>query len=269
MNRRALQLALREMQSVLANRYSRVGMLLAVVLLAVSGPFGTFESFTVGQRFVYWGAMVLASYVTGQGAAKFFLTVLSDQIVSRWPRAIVAGLLTSLPVTIVVLLVNGLAQQHVEVEESLLIWFYCVLVTLAVVVTFVGLSELLARPSGVAALEGDTAGPGATTALPPAIFERVPLQQRGRLLALTVEDHYVDIVTDRGKTLVLMRLADAIREAAPVPGLQIHRSHWVALAAVTRAHRSDGKVMLELTNGLRLPVSRGYLPAAREAGLVT
>jgi DNA-binding LytR/AlgR family response regulator len=94
-----------------------------------------------------------------------------------------------------------------------------------------------------------------------------PLRQRGKLLALIVEDHYVDIVTDRGKALVLMRLADAMREAGTVAGLQIHRSHWVALDAVVKAHRSDGKLILELSNGLRLPVSRGYLPAVKEAGL--
>ena len=102
---------------------------------------------------------------------------------------------------------------------------------------------------------------------PPPIFERVPLPQRGKLLALLVEDHYVDIVTDKGKTLVLMRLADAIRETAPIAGLQIHRSHWVARDAVVKVHRSEGKLILELSNGLKLPVSRGYLPAAKEAGL--
>jgi DNA-binding LytR/AlgR family response regulator len=102
----------------------------------------------------------------------------------------------------------------------------------------------------------------------PPILERVSLPQRGRLIALIVEDHYVDIVTDKGRTLVLMRLADAIREAAPVPGLQVHRSHWVALAAVAKTLRSEGKVLLELSNGMKLPVSRGYLPAARDAGLV-
>ena len=64
-----------------------------------------------------------------------------------------------------------------------------------------------------------------------------------------------------------MRLADAIREAEPVEGLQIHRSHWVAIAAVARAVRRDGKLFLELTNGLRLPVSRGAQPAVKAAGL--
>ena len=100
------------------------------------------------------------------------------------------------------------------------------------------------------------------------ILARVPLPQRGRLLALVVEDHYVDIVTDKGKALVLMRLADAMRETGAVTGLQIHRSHWVARDAVVRAQRNEGKLSLELSNGMRLPVSRGFLQAVKQAGLV-
>lgn len=82
-----------------------------------------------------------------------------------------------------------------------------------------------------------------------------------------VDDHYVEVLTERGKTLVLLRLSDAIRETVGVPGVQIHRSHWVALAAVSRVVRSDGKVFAELPNGLRLPVSRGYADAAKAAGI--
>jgi hypothetical protein len=274
-NRNALQLALREMQAASTNRFSRIGMILVTVLLAVSGPFGTFQSFNLGQRFGYWAVMVVAGNLVGQAAATYFLEVLREQITQRWPRVIVSGLLASLPVSIVVLVVNGVAYQHVDVESSLMIWLYATIVTLAIVVMFVTLSELMRSPAPVSP---ETAAPPPAAAPvrpepspappPPAILERVPLPQRGKLIALIVEDHYVDIVTDKGKTLVLMRLADAIREAAPVPGLQIHRSHWVALDAVLRTQRSEGKVLLELANGMKLPVSRGYLPAAKEAGLV-
>lgn len=276
MNRKALQLALREMQAATTNRISRIGMMLVTVLLAMSGPFGTFQSFNLGQRFGYWAVMVVASYLTGQAASTFFLELLRGQISQRWPRVIVAGLLASLPVTIVVMVVNGVAYQHVDIQSSLMIWLYTIIVTLAVVAMFVTLSEVMggspAAAPGVtaSATVAETSQPAA--ALPPspqpAILDRVPLRQRSRLIALIVEDHYVDIVTDKGRTLVLMRLADAIREAAPVPGLQVHRSHWVAFDAVVRAQRSEGKVMLELSNGMRLPVSRGFLPAAKDAGLV-
>ena len=276
MNRKALQLALREMQAATTNRISRIGMILVIVLLAMSGPFGTFQSFNLGQRFGYWAVMVVASYLTGQAGSTFFLELLRGQISQRWPRVIVAGLLASLPVTIVVMVVNGVAYQHVDIQSSLMIWLYAIIVTLAVVVMFVTLSEVMAGAPAAApgvtasATVAETSQPAA--ALPPspqpAILDRVPLRQRSRLIALIVEDHYVDIVTDKGRTLVLMRLADAIREAAPVPGLQVHRSHWVAFDAVVRAQRSEGKVMLELSNGMRLPVSRGFLPAAKDAGLV-
>jgi len=279
-NRKALQLALREMQAATTNRFSRVGMILATVVLAVSGPFGTFQSFNLGQRFGYWAITVLACYLTGQGAASYFIEVLREQISQRWPRVIVAGLLASLPVTIVVLVINGVAYQHMDATESLTIWLYATIITLAIVVLFVTLSDLMhpaVAPDSV--VQGSATGPAPVVspavapatpggAAPPAILERAALPQRGRLIALIVEDHYVDIVTDKGKTLVLMRLADAIREAVPVPGLQVHRSHWVALDAVVKTQRSEGKVVLELSNGMKLPVSRGYLPAAKEAGLV-
>lgn len=263
------------MQAASTGRYSRIGMILSTVLLAVSGPFGTFESFNLGQRVGYWGVMVVGSYLVGQAASSFFLELLREQIAQKWPRVLLGGLLASLPVTIVVLLVNGVAYQHMDLAESLSIWMYATIVTLAVVVVLVTFSELMAgAPPARAAEPAPAATPASPPAPPPpappqaAILDRVPLPQRGRLLALTVEDHYVDIVTDRGKALVLMRLADAIRESAPVPGLQIHRSHWVALDAVSRTERSAGKVIVELSNGLRLPVSRGYMAMARDAGLV-
>lgn len=271
MNRRPLQLALREMHAVSTARYQRIGMLLATMLLGVSGPFGTFQSFNLGQRLAYWACMVVACYLIGQGAATFFIEILRPQISQKWPRLIVAGLLASLPVTAVVLLINGIAYQHIEAGESLVIWLYVSATTLIVVVTLVTLDELMAGagPAAGNSTVGAATAPAIDPERPslPPILERVPLPQRGRLLALTVEDHYVDIVTDKGKTLVLMRLADAIREAGGIDGLQIHRSHWVATAAVVKSHRSDGKLSLELSNGMRLPVSRGYLSAVKSAGL--
>ena len=106
------------MQAATTSRYSRVGMILGAVLLAVSGPFGTFQSFNLGQRIAYWAVMVMACYLVGQGAATFFLELLRPQITQRWPRVIVGGLLAGLPVTIVVLVVNGVAYQHVDLPRA-------------------------------------------------------------------------------------------------------------------------------------------------------
>jgi DNA-binding LytR/AlgR family response regulator len=64
-----------------------------------------------------------------------------------------------------------------------------------------------------------------------------------------------------------MRLADAIRETGDVAGLQIHRSHWVALEAVEGVKRRDGKLFLEMADGALLPVSRGARGRVKAAGI--
>jgi DNA-binding LytR/AlgR family response regulator len=82
-----------------------------------------------------------------------------------------------------------------------------------------------------------------------------------------VQDHYVEVHTERGMHLVLMRLSDAIDEAEGIPGLKVHRSHWVALEAVAEARREGGRVVLRLRDGASVPVSRAHVQALREAGL--
>jgi DNA-binding LytR/AlgR family response regulator len=98
------------------------------------------------------------------------------------------------------------------------------------------------------------------------LLERLPWPQQGRLIHLEGNDHYVDVTTDRGASLVLIRLSDAIRETAPVPGVQVPRSHRVALGAVRRSIRLAGKPVLEVENGV-VPISLGYLTVAKDAGL--
>ena len=48
--------------------------------------------------------------------------------------------------------------------------------------------------------------------------------------------------------------------------MQVHRSHWVARAAVTRTVRRSGRVILELVNGVDVPVSRSFVPVLKERG---
>jgi hypothetical protein len=252
----ALQLTLREMRGHLTDVRVLGIMTVVGLVLGLAGPFGSFAALDLLPRLVYWVATVFLTYCFGFGSS-----LLADRLwgVGRpfWRRLLIMSLPAGLGATLIVTLLNIIAFGGDQFE-----WI-AVLVLLgqcfAVAVGVEAVMLLSERRNKVA--------PNSPSA-PPAILERVPPQQRGALVALIVEDHYVDIVTERGKTLVLMRLADAIRETGSVPGLQIHRSHWVARAAVVRAHRRDGKVILELSNGMHLPVSRGYLPAVREADLL-
>lgn len=255
---KALQLALREMQAHFGDRRVLAGMAVTALLLGLAGPFGTFEQLSFGPRLAYWAAMVLVTYGLGFAVAVFVGKLFGLRVRQTWARVLVFGAIVGVPVTLAVMAVSLVAFGTVEFDP-LAQWLQCTLIGMGVI----ALSEI------IDARAVREAGPVAETAeLPPPILDRIPLPARGPLWALVVQDHYVEIVTERGRTLVLMRLGDAIREVGATPGVQIHRSHWVALAAVARVVKSDGRPAVELPDGRRLGISRGYLAAARAAGLV-
>lgn len=93
--------------------------------------------------------------------------------------------------------------------------------------------------------------------LPPLIV-RLPRAERGELIALKADDHYVRIYTDAGEALTLSRLCDAIKLTQPTRGMQVHRSSWVADRSVRAFRRTRHTGILYLSNGLEIPVSRSY-----------
>lgn len=99
-------------------------------------------------------------------------------------------------------------------------------------------------------------------------LSRLPVKYRtAELYAVSSEDHYLRVHTSYGEELILMRLADAMRELAGAGGLQVHRSWWVAKAAIRDTNRQGGKLSLVLPSGKQVPVSRTFLPEVKAAGL--
>jgi DNA-binding LytR/AlgR family response regulator len=258
-NDNVLQLALREMRTHFTDPRVLASIAVIAGILGFSGPFGTFEYLPTGPRIAYWAVVVVATYAIGFFVGTTAGRLLRKRLRQPAARIVVLGLLIGPPITLSVVVINGLTFGFGGFQpiDWLTLLINCTVIAMGVN----AISEIVqvsVRP----------AVPEAPAPRSPSILERVPLPQRGRLLALSVADHYVEVKTDRGKTLVLIRLSDAIRETEGVAGVQIHRSHWVALDAVTRVLRGSGKVSVGLSNGEMLPVSRGYLAAAREAGLV-
>ncbi|KKC37929.1 hypothetical protein WH87_09725 [Devosia epidermidihirudinis] len=247
------------MQAVFTSPRTLVSMAAAVLLLGLSGPFGTLESFDAATRLVYWLAVVVLSYTLSRAVAVAAMTSLAPRITQLPLRVTLSAFIASLPATIVVALVSLVAYSSGDQPSLVRLWLYCLAVALALV-SVIAVTE---RSAPVAEL----ALPAAPVQA--AILQRLPLPARGKLSHISVQDHYVDVVTDRGRALILLRLSDAMRETEGVPGLQIHRSHWVALDAVRKPLKIDGKPMVELADGTRLPISRSFLPEARAAGLVS
>lgn len=263
--------ALRELQARFASPAVLIGMASLAVVLGLSGPFGTFARLNLAERLVYWLAIVALTYLVGLVCARLAQQGLRHHIRRPALLELVAAGLAGTPVTLVVLAINLIAFAGDPGVPPLFLWVSCSLIAvLAAVIRqqLPGAAPLQPAPGQPAAAVGPSPMVAAVPRDVPAIVERLPADKRGALLALSVEDHYVQVITSRGRGLVLIRLGDAIRETQPVAGLQIHRSHWVALEAVTGVQRSEGRVLLVLASGDVLPVSRSMLPQVRAAGLL-
>ena len=99
----------------------------------------------------------------------------------------------------------------------------------------------------------------------PALLRRLPPDLGTDLVRVSACDHYVQVQTRAGATLILLRLADALDELAGVPGMQIHRSHWVAHGAMAAVVVEQRRPLLVLDDGQRLPISRSRLSHVRGA----
>jgi DNA-binding LytR/AlgR family response regulator len=97
----------------------------------------------------------------------------------------------------------------------------------------------------------------------PPILDRLAEDQRGEVWAMSGSDHYVEILTSLGKSSVLLRFSDALREVEPIPGQRIHRSHWVSDDAVVTLRHEGKRLFVQLKTGDELPVSRTYVDDAR------
>jgi hypothetical protein len=246
------QTALREMRRHFLSPVTLFVLGAVVAVLTLVGPFGTDESLTPGFRALYWMSVVAATYMAGFAVDAALRPRLSHRVAT-----IVNPLLMGVAITLTVIGVNLLLIGRLPGGPG---WAGDVL-TIYVIAVIVS----AAMQAVVTALFRREAGSGIGT---PAILDRLPLDKRGALVALSVEDHYVRVRTTKGEEMILMRLSDAIRETAPEPGLRVHRSHWVATGRVTAARRDGDRAILTMAHGGDIPVSRSHIPAVKEAGLL-
>ncbi|QBX99519.1 LytTR family transcriptional regulator [Rhodophyticola sp. CCM32] len=221
-------------------------------ILALVGPFGTDRVLSFWPRLAYWGGIALGSYSIGYWSGQ-----LLKPVVPVRGGVLLIGIVTGLGVTGLVVVLNYLVFAQSPARDEIAS-FIATVVSIAMIITV------------MLDIAGRQLGASTDLATKPTIplLDRLPLEKRGRLVALCVEDHYVRVRTTKGEEMLLMRLSDAIREAGPVEGIQVHRSHWVALAAVKAGRRDGDRAILTMSHGADIPVSRSRLAEARAAGLL-
>lgn len=76
------------------------------------------------------------------------------------------------------------------------------------------------------------------------------------VLRIQAADHYLQLWTSRGTSLVRGRMRDALRRVPGGTGIQPHRSWWIALSEIERIERRGRDMFLLLSDGDCLPVAR-------------
>lgn len=80
----------------------------------------------------------------------------------------------------------------------------------------------------------------------------------GTLCSVEAQEHYVQITTTEESRMILYRFSDVVKQLPDDLGMQVHRSHWVAYAAVSRPDVQGQSMKLLLNNDKKVPVSRTF-----------
>ena len=235
--------------------------LLIGAFLSYIDPYGATSSLPTWGKFIYWtGLIIIGAYagaLAGYGLGRISLTL------TNWIKLPLMALATTLAVSACIILIQIYIVQDPVPFGYLHLLFGNVFVISMAITAIIALIEQ--NISGQSQTGSNREGGNAD-----AVFlERLPIKYRGSALyAVSSEDHYLRVHTDRGEELILMRLADAVRELSGADGMQTHRSWWVAKAGIAEARKEGGKLRLVLKSGAEVPVSRSFAKAVREAGFI-
>ena len=219
--------AYRQMQAQFKDHRFVAWMGAVIFVLTIAGPFGTLESFNLLERFAYWAIIAPITFIIANFTATVCIVYLVNTGLNDWLSYAIGGIISGIPIGIIVWLLNiGLERSSFVATTDLIeITIKTTLVTLPVTL----------------------------------FFKRLPHKIGRDLISLQAQDHYILVVTSAGSEMVLMRLSDAIKELGTHKGIQTHRSWWVAEKHIVNMATENGKKHIYLTNGQKTPISRTYL----------
>lgn len=250
----------------------------AAVAVAVGLGFGIMAPFETGRlagwmaRLCYWQMAILLPWVQISAAMTLARSAPFAQGWSPLRLGIAVVLATAVPITAELALLNtAILGSPIDRPEDGL-WLLGAELVVSAMITLPALAIARQTPQPAPSPTPSPLpsplpspppsplplAPLAAVAVP-GFARRIPASLGGSLLALEMEDHYLRVHTTAGSALILMRLSDALVELAGFDGLQVHRSWYVARAAVISLQREGQRLSLILVNQMRVPVSRTHM----------
>ncbi len=104
--------------------------------------------------------------------------------------------------------------------------------------------------------------PGVTVEVP--LLLKLPQDRRGKVLRIQAANQYVEVVTDKGITLLRMSLREAVALLPATLGWQCHRSLWIRRDEVVNLGYRQGQAQITDRQGAVWPVSRSSVAEIRD-----
>lgn len=89
-----------------------------------------------------------------------------------------------------------------------------------------------------------------------SLIASVPLDLGNDIIRMHAQDHYVEVVTTRGRSLLSEQFGECVDKLADLDGIHCHRSHWVRLVHVADIKKKGSAYACLLSNGEEVPISR-------------
>ncbi len=224
--------------------------------LGFINPYDATRELMFPIAFMYWFTLILVGGLTAELCMKLYKRYLPNGPVLG--QLAVGSLTSAAGVSAFIIAAEEFVGGGIPVAYWLTV--YGPVLVIAIAITALGyMFDLAFNPQ-----------PDANTAQPTAQFlQRLPVKfHTAQLYAISSEDHYLRVHTSHGEELILMRLADAVRELTTADGVQVHRSWWVARVGIVDEKRDNGRTFLVLKSGKNVPVSRSYRSSAKKVGFI-
>lgn len=254
-----VQLTLRRWAEILHSSrfYAMVAAFVAVG--AVFGPFDAGLDLTLWDRLIHSLKINIVCWTIGVLVVvpvRLSLQSMGVPVILAMMLGAFLAVIATLPFLLQLLIYTAPDEYTVIyiVELALSVWMLVALITYMLVQHSDSTSSVDIGTKTVSSVSPATCSPKDPDRC--LLQNKMPQNKRGILYAIVAQDHYVELITDKGSELVLMRLADAIQLCGPEYGLRIHRSAWISAFGIDELQKDGRRVFVKLKNERLLPVAR-------------